>query len=269
MKDLLVVMHHDRGQAARLAAALDVTRALGAHLTCLDVAIVPELVTDYVSSGGGALLLADEERTEQRNRVAMLPRLREADIPFDWVDVTGDLADQVVAAARLADLVIVNRDLGNETFPDMYHLTGDLLLRARCPILAVDERSTGFTAAGHALVAWDGSLGAAAALRAAMPLLGRARQVTLLTIAACQSDLPAARAASYCGRHGVHPVIRHQPGDRKGVGAALIDAARSLAADYVVMGGYGRHPVREALFGGTTRDMLRHSPVPLLLAHPQ
>ena len=44
MKNVLLLIHDDAGQEARLQAALDVTRALEGHLTCLDVAIVPPVM---------------------------------------------------------------------------------------------------------------------------------------------------------------------------------------------------------------------------------
>ena len=60
MKNVLVLMHDDVGQEARFQAALDLTRALDGHLTCLDVAILPVTVDDYAMLGGAALLVADE-----------------------------------------------------------------------------------------------------------------------------------------------------------------------------------------------------------------
>jgi nucleotide-binding universal stress UspA family protein len=47
----------------------------------------------------------------------------------------------------------------------------------------------------------------------------------------------------------------------------LLRAIAAERADYVIMGGFGRRPFVEALFGGVTRTMLSQSPVPLLLAH--
>jgi nucleotide-binding universal stress UspA family protein len=38
-------------------------------------------------------------------------------------------------------------------------------------------------------------------------------------------------------------------------------------ADLLVMGAYGHSRLREALFGGATRDMLEICPVPVLMAH--
>jgi nucleotide-binding universal stress UspA family protein len=47
----------------------------------------------------------------------------------------------------------------------------------------------------------------------------------------------------------------------------IMAAARSLEADYIVAGAYGHSRFREAVFGGVTRDLLKKSEVPLLLAH--
>ena len=269
MKDLLVMMHRDRGQEARLSAALALTRALDALLTCLDVTIMPERVANYVAPGSRLVSRACEEANELENRAQMLPRLEHADVPFAWVDARGDLADCLVDASGLSDLVILSRDQEPGAFPDIYRLTGEMLLRLPCPVLAVADQPRPFQPAGHALVAWDGTPGAAAALRAAMPLLKLARHVTLVTIELEEMTLTPQRAASYCGRHGVHPVIRRQALHRESIGEALVARACVLDADYLVMGAYGHHPMREALFGGVTRHVLRHSPVPLLLAHPR
>ena len=38
-------------------------------------------------------------------------------------------------------------------------------------------------------------------------------------------------------------------------------------AEMLVMGGYGHSRFREAVLGGSTRDMLEHAKVPVLMAH--
>ena len=46
------------------------------------------------------------------------------------------------------------------------------------------------------------------------------------------------------------------------------DRSRSShGAGLIVAGGYGHSRLREAVFGGVTRELLRHSPCPLLLSH--
>jgi nucleotide-binding universal stress UspA family protein len=42
---------------------------------------------------------------------------------------------------------------------------------------------------------------------------------------------------------------------------------RNEAADLLVTGGYGHSRLGELVMGGTTRTLLRNSPVPLLMSH--
>ena len=49
--------------------------------------------------------------------------------------------------------------------------------------------------------------------------------------------------------------------------AALLNEARRLAADLVVMGGYGHSRFREFVLGGATRHMLDHADVPVMMSH--
>ncbi|MFA6117895.1 MAG: universal stress protein [Sphingomonas sp.] len=267
MKNILLLAHDDHGQEARLKAGLDVTRAVGGHLTCLDVIIMPELMSDFVSMGGGALALADEERSELRNRVQIRDRLVREGVPFDWVEKTGDLADCIRATARLTDLVVVNRQLDSALFPNTLDLVGRLVVEEKLPVLAVPERATGFRSNGRALVAWDGSPSAEAALRAAMPLLQCASKVTLFHIDDGSIAIPVEEAESYLTRYGITPVIRREKALTARPGTILLAEVTKSEADYVVMGGYGHARLLEQVFGGTTQRMLTESPVPVLLAH--
>ena len=56
MKNVLLLVHDDAGQESRFQAALDITRAVEGHLTCLNVAIYPMFVSDaYAISVEAAL----------------------------------------------------------------------------------------------------------------------------------------------------------------------------------------------------------------------
>jgi nucleotide-binding universal stress UspA family protein len=48
---------------------------------------------------------------------------------------------------------------------------------------------------------------------------------------------------------------------------AILEEALSLGADLIVMGGYAHSRLRELVFGGATRDLLRSATIPLLMAH--
>lgn len=267
MKNVLVLMHDDSGQEARYQAALDLCRALEGHLTCLDVTILPVMAGDYAMMGGEAVLLAAEEEREQANRARMEPRLQEEGLPYSWTDVTGELGPALKDAAGLVDVIVVNRQLDDVHYPDMLGLAGEVLVKSGTPVLAVPQDAKGFNAAGHAMVAWDGSRESDAALRAAVPLLKLAERVTILEIDDGSIRVPAIEAAEYLSRHDIRPVVCRRSARSGGAADVLLAEVESSGADYLVQGGFGHSRLVETLFGGVTRRMLTASPVPIFLAH--
>ena len=263
MKNILVLVHDDEGQEARLQAALDVTRALNGHLTCLDVSPIVPFIGDTVGVSGGAILIDLERETEAANRARIHKRIEAEDVAWSWLDTTDYFETALDSAATLADLIVVNRALDQLPLPDLRNLAASLVLQSGKPILAVPAECRGLDVAGAALVAWNGSREASAAIGAAVPLLSLARSVSIVEVDDSTPRLPAEEAAAYLSRHGIHAEIMRWPEGR--VAEGLIALAH--AHDYLVMGAFGHSRSREALFGGVTRSLLRESPIPLLLAH--
>lgn len=267
MKNILVLIHDDAGQEARFQAALDITRALGGHLKCLDVTAMIAAPADPVIMNAGAVLLAEERQRESVNKARLRQRLAVEDVSWDWTDVTGWLPKCVEGAATLADLIVVNRRLEEDPYPDMLHIASELIVGSGKPIVAVPERSSGFRVAGRALVAWDGSDEAAAALAAAVPMLALAESVTIAEVEDGSVDTHAEEAAAYLSRHGMSAEIRRIDAQAERASGVILGEASSGRFDWMVMGGFGRPRFVETLFGGVTRRMLSESPIPLFLAH--
>jgi nucleotide-binding universal stress UspA family protein len=266
MKNVLLLVHDDEGQEARLRAALDVVRAVEGHLTCLDVIVYPLFVGDD-DYGAVGMLLQDERQTEGKNRLLLEPRIVAEGLPFDWVERTGSFSECLVEAAALADLIVVNRKLDAAFGPDMRGIASNVLLEAKKPILAVPEAIRPLDIKGHAFVAWDGSAVAIDALRAAIPLLDLARRVTILEVKQGDITTSAEDAATYLARNDIlSDVLIVQPRD----GSAATEILREIGLhkpDYLVMGGFGHSRLREALLGGVTREMLTECPIPLFIVH--
>lgn len=267
MKNVLVLMHDDAGQEARFQCALDLTRAIGGHLTCLDVTMLPVVIEDHGMFGAAATLIADEQAGEARNRTRMQARIADEEVPYDWIDVTGDLAGSLRAASAMIDVIVVNRQLDSSQYPDMLGTAAEVIVKSGKPVLAVPEAARRFDAFGAALVAWDGSREAEAALRAAVPLLQRAAHVTILEVDDGSIKVAAFDAAEYLSRNGIKARILRRTADRDIPSTIILDEAERMAAAYIVMGGFGHSRFAQAMLGGVTRRMLRESPVPLFLAH--
>jgi nucleotide-binding universal stress UspA family protein len=66
--------------------------------------------------------------------------------------------------------------------------------------------------------------------------------------------------ADLAAKHGVkETVFRH--GD---AAEQILDVARKLAPDYLVMGTHGRHGLKRMLIGSVAAQVMRDSPVPLI-----
>jgi nucleotide-binding universal stress UspA family protein len=267
MKNILVLMHDDPGQEARLCVALDLARTLGGHLTCLDVVeMPPAIVTGMDDFHATAMVLDCEQEREKANRRWCEPRLREAKVDYEWLETTGYLGPSVRDAAALADLIVLNRELDGG-HPDMREIAGEVLIGAGRPIVAVPEQVREFGAHGHALIAWDGSKRAEAALRAAVPLLQHATAITLIEVEDGSIATPAREAVSYLARHGLTAAVRRESAAFDIPSTVILDAIDTLGAAYLVMGGFGHSRFIEAALGGVTKRMLAECPVPLFLMH--
>jgi nucleotide-binding universal stress UspA family protein len=267
MKNVLLLVHDDAGQEARLQCALDLTRAIGGHLACVDVAIMPRFMNDYISSGGEGVLIAQEEAREARNRYRLEQRLTAEDVPWHWVDEEGAIADSLRDALRLNDIVVVNAHIDGFPGRELAHLAGDLIVKSRKPILAVPPAARRLQIGGRAMIAWDGSPSAEVALRAALPLLALAENVMLLEVDDGSIQLSAQEAAEYLSRHGIKPSVRREAALADVASTVILAEIRKQRIDWLVMGGFGHHRLTERLFGGVTRRLFRDADVPLFLAH--
>ena len=267
MKNILLLAHDDAGQEARLQAALDVARCFDGHLTCLDDAIVPEVVGNFYGGLGKAILIEEEAQQEALNRTRLEARLAIEQVPWTYRESIGVLSGALRDAAVFADLIVLNRDLDFLMMPDMGAIIGDTLAKTRVPILAVGYDAAGINLGGRVLVAWDGSPTAVAAVRAAVPLLQQSCEALIYAADDGSIEQTAEDAAIYLTRHGVAVTVKRERASGRRPAEMVLEQVEQYDAAYVVMGGYGHSPLTERLIGGMTRKMLGKSPVPLFLAH--
>lgn len=267
MKNVLLLVHDDDGQEARLQVALDITRAVDGHLKCLDVMHLPVTASDPIAGIAGGLIFEEERARETDNRARLRERLAREDVRWEMEAITGDLALCIPVHAALADIIILSRRLEPPTSPNMAAVASKVALHCHKPIVAVPQDCAGFDAAGTAIIAWDGSMSAAAALTASVPLLKLARRVILLQVENGTPGEPIEEAAAYLSRHGIWAIMRKVTTERADVAQSLKRVCSDERASYCVMGIYGHSPVREALLGGVTRQMLASAPLPLIMAH--
>ncbi|MCI4592467.1 universal stress protein [Sphingobium sp. BYY-5] len=266
MKNILLLVHDDEGQEARLQAALDLTRALGGHLTCLDVTPYPMIAGDLYVGFGEAAILSDERESEAKNKTTLTTRLAQEDVSWSWIDATGDIAGCIEDAATLADLIVLNRALDDYPLPDMRTIASRILMHTRTVVVAVPENLPRFNVSGRVLVAWDGQSSAAATMRACVPLLRLASEVEIFMTRDGAEKIEPTEAAEYLSRHGIHASVRIIDDGLHAADQIIAEEARLWHADYVMMGAYSHGRLMET-FGGVTKRMLNNSKLPMILGH--
>ena len=166
--------------------------------------------------------------------------------------------DALSDLSRLADLVVLSRNCD---------FAGQLAVTGVSPVLLVSEGQMLDIPVERVCIAWDGGYEAAAAIRAAAPLLVLSSEVHLLTVKEKSGGFPATDALRYLSRHGVKAELTVLP--RVGSTEETLAAALTrLQAGLLVMGAFGHSRLREFLFGGVTNYFMSVEGGPaLLLAH--
>lgn len=267
MKNIAVLIHEDEGQEARLQAALDLVRALAGHLIAIDVQVPVALCDDPMLGGVGlAEMIAEDRRADARHLKRIEARLAAEDVAWTVQSAVGDIAGCLSDRVALADLVVLNT-----MFPGFPHGAADAIVSAVIhsgrPVLAVPREARSLAMGGVAMVAWDGSEAADAALRAAIPLLALAGEVQVVSIGRDDGRHPPELAAAYLSRQGIMAEVVGIPGHAGRAADQLLAHVCARRPSLVVMGGFGHPRLMEALFGGVTRKLLENSPAPLFLAH--
>lgn len=276
LKTILVHADLSRHAPARIRAAAGLANAHGAHLLGVAMTGIPRAVfpdgydvQPHTLAASHFEPLADKARQALASFEAIA---REMETPFETRFVC-DVADDALALmARFADLVVASQNDLDEAMTDMaLHLPENLIMKSAKPVLVMPRTDPVLDLAPKALVAWDGSEESAFAASAAVPILKRARTVTVVTLldagkSRTESEREHAELERYLGRHGIRPLFMTVPasGDP---GRDLLRLAGRHGHDLLVMGCYGHARWRELCLGGASRTVLAEAGIPVLLAH--
>lgn len=174
--------------------------------------------------------------------------------------------------ARHADLTVLpglRRDGDDLALHDHFH---DMLRQSGRPVLMVPAGSTAPLPPKRAVVAWKPTREAARAVADAMPLLRCADMVDVVVIDPAVGEgayggEPGADIAAHLARHELRVEVSVRPSMNFSAAYALLEHARTVGADLLVAGGYGHSRLREAVLGGTTRELLQTAHLPVLFSH--
>jgi len=269
----VIVVHVDGSarQESRLRAAALLAVKYGAHLVGSAATGISWMDYSLLTGSMAAPVIGDDFQELREAAAAHLDTFKQAAARLGVASIDARLVEDdpryaLLLQSRYADLVVLSQDSGDPT-----GLPEHVALRGARPVLVVPADYQGEPIPGTAVVGWDGGTQALRAIAAALPLLEHAAAVKLAVInpdvlSDLHGEQPGADMALYLARHGlqVEVVVERT---RATVGDTLCALARSCGAGLMVAGAFGHSRYREWMLGGTTRELLARSRVPLLIAH--
>jgi len=255
--------------------AVAVAAALGAHIAGLSCEMNVQLPGHFISGSMVGLpgIIAGEAAKSRRNAQDLIAAFDAATEKFGVSRESilqkcksFEVPDLLVEYARLRDLTIM-------PVPDSYDqwYAEAVIFGSGKPTLILPQspRSRQFQL-GTVAVAWDFSRAAARAVADAVPILEKAREARIVTVAnekVLDSKHSAEELAKNLSRHGIDVVLDKVDAAGRTIGEVLEAYAASCKADILVMGAYGHSKFREFFLGGATKSLLSKPPLPILFSH--
>ena len=204
---------------------------------------------------------------EQRFKTAFQNRIKDV----EWRSAFAAPADFVAQEARAADLVITGADRTGVLSDPLWRLDpNELVMKLGRPMMVVPPEVDRLRLAS-VVVGWKDSRESRRAVVDALPLLQKAKEVTVVEIIENDGDRAAAGhrvadVAAWLGRNQVD-ACHMVPNLRGDAVEQLISHASDIEADMIVAGAYGHTRMREWIFGGVTRDLITKSSRCSFLSH--
>jgi nucleotide-binding universal stress UspA family protein len=277
IKDVMVHLDGSPEDEVRLEYAQAVVSGGKAHLIGVLTNLLPDLSIAMPFDGGAAAVVQVVTELEQQARKdgdatagRLAGRLAGLQVPAElrrFDETFGAMSNKVAEQARYADLFVATRPYGAGDTPVWLDLVESVLFGSGRGLLVVppDYRQSG--AGRTVLVAWNGSREAARALGEGLGFIQDAGRTVALMIDPRADGAMGREIERHLARHGVTAEIVAVESQGRRVADGVLDEARRVSADLVIMGGYGHTRLREQVFGGATLDMLTITDRPVLLAH--
>ncbi|GLR88960.1 universal stress protein [Bradyrhizobium iriomotense] len=231
----------------------------------------------YFTDGAEAQRLVDRGEASVRQRLSELEgqfraATRNRGGHVEWRGAVDFPARYALQQARCADIIVSGGP--SPAFSDAFSLASpkDLVMQAGRPLLVVPD-GIQWLDLRSVLVAWKDTPEARRAVADSLPLLRKAREITVVAIPEPEDDRPAVLGSvtdviAWLTRHGVTATARVSEAGRNETAADHLGrVAADVGAALIVAGAYGHSRFRELVLGGVTQFLLTQSTRCVLLSH--
>ncbi len=251
--------------AGKLAALMGETRisALAVREAFQTTALAAEVLIGEADS-------VIDARERERERMTALKaafdrwaaEAGEAAATARWIEAEGSAATHVAERGSRADLIVAASPAEDDRATRQMFRAA--LFGTDRPVLMLPPGAT--TAFGRCIaIAWRDEKRAVRAVIPALRWLAVAAEVHVLVGVRDGSERPTFPRVLL--EHGIRADLHAIPIGSAPFGRTLLDKARELSCDLLVMGAYAHSPLRQLILGGVTSYMLAHADLPVLMRH--
>ncbi|MGA7328039.1 MAG: universal stress protein [Rhodomicrobium sp.] len=269
IKDILLRLDDADIDGEKLKAVAELASLFNAHVTGLFFNVIPSLVpvtgepsADLLKAARARAYLIEGRLKQLLEGVGQTEEIRQFEVFPD--EVTG----MIVRECRAADVFLTQ---GAEGDSMQQSLIEDVLFQSGRHLIIVPRAEWPRHAVRSIVIGWNETREAARAVGEALPYLYAADTVTIVAVINSKpldgDPVIGISLQRHLQHHGIHAVLHHVIGKEEEVADRLLAEAKIREAGLIVIGGYSHSRIREWLLGGVTKKFLRHSPVPLLIAH--
>jgi nucleotide-binding universal stress UspA family protein len=272
---VMVSLALDQPNEARLEAACQIAERFDAGV--MGIAAAQFSPPPYFTSGEQAQYLIDQGQAALKSRMAeleaqFLAAAKSRAKSVEWRSAIDYPARYLLQQARCADIIVSGGHSDVFSDPFVRASPRDLVMQAGRPLLVVPDTVT-WLDLRSILVAWKDTAEARRAVVDSLPLLRKAKDVTIAEIVETDDSPPAALSrlgdvVAWLSRHGIaaRELAPEKSGDRDAA-AQLDRVAADVGAGVVVAGAYGHSRFRELVLGGMTQHLITQTARCTLLSH--
>jgi nucleotide-binding universal stress UspA family protein len=275
MKDVLAFLSPalETHLSAGAHYAVSLARAHGAHLSALIAEIeacTPALLSEPDNMADDLIQPPSSTEWLARTTELVLTAAKLANVPCEIL-TTGDqsmsLRERVVDCMQVRDVLIV--DVYGPLHSPRKGLIDGALFGSGRPLILVPQKTRAF-AEDRIVIAWDATRSAVRAVHDALPLLVRARNVTVVSVIQDKmfSTTSGGALCRYLARWNVDAKFEAINRENLNVGMTLLAYAQHSEASLLVMGAFAHGFERALILGSATRDIFSaRLETPVLLSH--
>jgi nucleotide-binding universal stress UspA family protein len=273
-KTIVAILQNEQDAERVLDCAIPLASQFQSHLIGIHAEALPVPYTSATGFPDTEFLQVSADINRERAdklEATFLKRIEDSGLSFQWRSLesfSGDSALTGISSVRTADLIIAaQRETGGDPSADVDTLVYD----AGRPVLVVPHSGPLVTSFKHVLLAWNGSKEAARAAFDALPFIIEAEKTDILVIDPPDTldeapEAAGAEIAAALSRHGATVSVSVQKSGGVSIDDVIQNRIAETGADLLVLGAYSHSWLRQLLFGGVTRTVLRSVQVAAFLS---